>query len=216
MDYSFQPKQTSGRYVGIGIVVGLHIVIGWALASGMARKAVEVIKKPLEAVVIQEVTLPPPPPPPPPPKIVQPPKQVVAPKVQAPPPPPFVPPPEVAAPAPTSAPVIESVQAPPPAPPVIAPPAPPAPPAAVAAKSDIGVACPVQAKPEMPEKAIASGIAGTVRAEAVIRGGVVQEVRILSGPRVFHGAVRTAMQQYRCTAPDGTVASQDFDFRIEG
>lgn len=83
------------------------------------------------------------------------------------------------------------------------PPAPPAPPATGAAK------------PEMPEKAIASGIAGTVRAEAVIHGGAVQEVRILSGPRVFHAAVRTAMQQCRCTAPDGTVARQDFDFRIE-
>ncbi|NMG67295.1 energy transducer TonB, partial [Azoarcus indigens] len=65
MDYDYQPKQSTGRYVGIGAVIVLHIVIAWALASGMARKAVEVIKKPLEAVVIQEVVLPPPPPPPP-------------------------------------------------------------------------------------------------------------------------------------------------------
>jgi len=216
MDYDYQPKQSTGRYVGIGAVIVLHIVIAWALASGMARKAVEVIKKPLEAVVIQEVVLPPPPPPPPPPKI-EPPK-VAPPKVQAPPPPPFVPPPEVTPPpAPEAAPVIQAVQAPPPAPPAIEPPPPPAPPAPqpAAAKPDIGVACPVQARPEIPLKALQSGQGGTVRAEVTIRGGAVADVRILSGPRMFHAPVREALRQYKCTAADGTVAVQDFDFKIE-
>ena len=103
-----------------------------------ARKAVEVIKKPLEATVIQEVKLPPPPPPPPPPpRIVKPPEIKAPPKIEAPPPPPFVPPPEVTPP-PAPAPAITSVPTPPPAPPVIAPPPPPAPPAPPAAAGRSG------------------------------------------------------------------------------
>jgi len=206
MDYKYQPKSSTGRYSGIMFVVVLHIVLLWALLSGAARKAVEIIKKPLEAVVIQEVTLPPPPPPPP--KTIEPPKPQVA-KPQAP-PPPFVPPAE-AAPSPT-APVIAATSTLPPAPVAIEPlPAPrPAP-----AKADIGVACPVQAKPEIPPKALQDGLFGVVRAEASIRDGMVKEIRILSGPRVFHAAVRAAMQQYKCTAPDGTIAMQEFEFKVE-
>jgi periplasmic protein TonB len=40
-------------------------------------------------------------------------------------------------------------------------------------------------------------------------------VQILSGPRVFHAAVREAMLQYKCTAADGTIAVQEFAFKIE-
>lgn len=110
--------------VGIGIVLALHLVLGWALVNGLAQRLVEVIKSPLETKIIEEVKPPPPPPPenlPPPPKF-------------APPPPSFVPPPEVNVnPPPTPAPTITTTQvAPPPtpvtvspAPAVIAPPAPP-------------------------------------------------------------------------------------------
>ena len=158
--------EPSRRLTGWGVVVLLHIVILWALISGTARKGLEIIKKPLEAAVIQEVIIPPPPPPPPPP-----PKQIVkqepqAPKVLAP-PPPFVPPPEIAPPV-SSAPAIASVQTPPPAPPVIAPPPPPAPPApprpAGPARSEMSIACPTQVKPEMPRKAIQEGTEGVVKA----------------------------------------------------
>ena len=45
----------------------------YALMTGLARHAVEIIKKPLTATVIEELKLPPPPPPPPK-KIVEPPK----------------------------------------------------------------------------------------------------------------------------------------------
>ena len=205
MSPDFEPAASRGRYTGLGVVAALHIVIGYALVSGLARKAVEVIQKPLETVLIQEVTLPPPPPP----KIIQPPAPR-APRAEAP-PPPFVPPPEVTPP-PSAAPAIESVTTPPPTPVAIAAP-PPAP--AAPAKTDIGIACPTQAKPEIPSKALQEGTSGMVRARATIRGGMVQEVAILSGPRLFHAAVRAAMQAYRCTAPDGTVAEQEFTFRIE-
>ena len=85
-----------------------------------------------------------------------------------------------------------------------------------AAKSDIGVVCPTQVKPELPRKALQEGTSGVVRAQARISGGVVKEVTILSGPRVFHAAVRSAMQQYKCqSGAEEVIAVQEFEFKIE-
>ena len=208
--------EPSRRLTGWAVVAVLHIVILWALISGTARKGLEIIKKPLEAAVIQEVIIPPPPPPPPPKQIVK--QEPQAPKVLAP-PPPFVPPPEIAPPV-SSAPAIASVQTPPPVPAVIAPPPPPALPApprpAGPARSEMSIACPTQVKPEMPRKAIQEGTEGVVKAQALIRDGVVREVTIVSGPRVFHAAVREAMLQYKCaSAPGDVLAPQDFVFKVE-
>lgn len=209
MEYSYEQRDPSRRLKGIIIVVLVHAVIGWALVSGMARKGLDLIKKPLEAVVIQEVIIPPPPPPPPP-KQIKPPD---APPTEA--PPPFVPPPDVPPPAVSTAPTIVATAAPPPAPVVIAPPPPPAPPAKN--RSDIAVACPTQVPPEMPRKALQEGTTGEVRAQALISGGQVKSVEILSGPRVFHAAVRAAMMQYKCSN-DGSgdvLATQVFNFKVE-
>jgi protein TonB len=218
---SYGTHDPSSRVKGVVIVVALHVLIGYALASGMARKGLDLIKKPLEAVVIQEVIIPPPPPPP---KKVEPPKEL--PKVQAP-PPPFVPPPDVPPPVTSTAPVIVSTPTPPPAPVVIAPPPPPAPPAPVVVaapapvatgpkRSAIGVACPTQVAPEMPRKALQDGTEGVVKAQILIKNGVVQEVTILSGSRVFHAAVKNAIAQYKCVA-DGpeVMATQEFNFKLE-
>lgn len=122
MDFATQQRNPSKHVVGMGLVLGLHLVVGWAVVSGLATQLVEVIRAPIETKIIEEAKPPPPPPPenlpPPPPR-------------NAPPPPSFVPPPEinVAAP-PNPAPTITTTTvAPPPAPPVfIQPPAPPAPP----------------------------------------------------------------------------------------
>lgn len=84
MDFSEQ-GQSPKKFTGLAIVVFLHVVIVYALVTGLARKVVEVIAKPVETKIIEEVKPPPPPdlpPPPPPPKMVAP-------------PPPFIPPPEV-------------------------------------------------------------------------------------------------------------------------
>jgi protein TonB len=200
----YKPEDPSRRYKGIAIVVALHILIGWAIVSGTAKKALVALKKPLEAVVIQEVIIPPPPPPPPPKPI----KPQEVPKVEAP-PPPFVPPPDVAPPATLTAPVVQSVATPPPTPAVIAPPPKPAP-----NRSDIRVACPTQVQPEMPRRAIQNGIGGVVRAQVLIKEGAVKEVTILSGPSIFHAAVKAAMLQYKCTAESGEItATQEFVFR---
>jgi len=99
---------------------------------------------------------------------------------------------------------------------VIAPPPPPAPPAKVPTRNDIGVACPTQVVPEMPRKAIQDGTIGVVKAQALIKDGAIKEVTILSGPRVFHAAVRAAMMQYKCVTDGGDViATQEFNFKLE-
>lgn len=127
-DYAAQQRKPGKHIVGIGIVLVMHLLLGWALVSGLARKVVEVIKNPIETKIIEEVK----PPPPPPENLPPPPKSL-------PPPPSFVPPPEVVvAPPPTPAPAITvSPVVPPPQPVTIAPapaPAPaPAAPAALAA-----------------------------------------------------------------------------------
>lgn len=135
MNYAEQQRDPGKHALGIGIVIVMHILLGWALVNGLARTVIEVIKGPIETKIIEE-TKPPPPPPenlPPPPKF-------------APPPPSFVPPPEVVVNAPpTPAPAITATTiAPPPAPPVAIAPAqapvaeaPPAPPR-VAARPAIG------------------------------------------------------------------------------
>jgi protein TonB len=207
MNYDYQQRDPSRRTKGIIIVILVHALIGWALVSGMARKGLDLIKKPLEAVVIQEVIIPPPPPPPPPKEIKQPDVKVDAP------PPPFVPPPDVAPPVTSTAPSIVSTTAPPPTPVVIAPPPPPAPPKPN--RTDMSVACPTQVPPEMPRKAIQDGIVGVVRAQATIVNGVVKDVTVLSGPRVFHAAVRAAMMQYRCVNDGEVTATQEFNFKLE-
>ena len=206
----YRPKDPSRRYKGIAVVVVLHLFIGWAIVSGTARNALVALKKPLEAVVIQEVIIPPPPPPPP--KEIKPPEAM---KVDAP-PPPFVPPPDVAPQTTSNAPSIASVATPPTTAAVIAPPPVAAPPRPAPNRQDLRVACPTQVPPEMPRKAIQDGSEGVVKAQALVKNGAVQEVTILSGPRVFHAAVKAAMMQYKCTADAVEIlATQEFVFKIE-
>ena len=101
-----QEKNNSSRLTGFGLVVLIHIVIVYALASGLARKALDAVKGPIETKVIEEKVKPPDLPD----KVVPPPPDLKAP------PPPFVPPPEflVTAPAPPAARAIQSTQVVPP------------------------------------------------------------------------------------------------------
>jgi periplasmic protein TonB len=146
VDYAEAQRNPGKHPVGLGVVIVLHVLLGYALVSGLARKVVEVVKAPIETKIIEEIK---PPPPPPPENLPPPPKNL-------PPPPAFVPPPEVnVTPPPTPQPTITATNVvPPPTPAVMAPPAPPAPPApavsrARAAQIDVG-SCD---KPEYPAKA---------------------------------------------------------------
>ncbi len=214
----YRASDPKRRLTGWSLVLIVHLVVGWALVSGTARRGLDFIKKPLEAAVIQEVIIPPPPPPPPKP-IKQPEQQLPTPQA---PPPPFVPPPDIQPPVSSSAVAVQSVPTPPVAPAVIAPPPPPVPaprpPAPVAAPRppEIGLVCPTQVPPEMPRRAVQEGAQGVVKAQALIRGGAVQDVTILSGPRVFHAAVRSAMLQYKCVSQAAEVlATQEFVFKLD-
>ena len=208
----FEGSDPSRRWKSIGIVLVVHALIGWALMSGMARSGINLLKKPLEAVVLQEVIIPPPPPPPPPQL-----KEIKQPnvKVDAP-PPPFLPPPDVSPPVTTTAPtILATTVAPPPAPNVIAPPQSQPVPVAARNRQDIAVACPTQVAPSMPQRAIDDGISGVVKAKIEISNGVVKDVVILSGPRVFHSAVKAAVMRYSCISDGDIIATQDFTFKLE-
>lgn len=198
-----KPPASTNRSTGIAVVVGLHIVLGWALTTGLASKAVEAIKKPIEMALLPEV-LPPPPPPPPPPKVVK-----IEPVQKVVPPPAYVPPPEVvpivAPPPPIQAVQTQVPKEPPPivaaAPAPVVAPAPPAPPPVV--KREISLACPgyeAVLASALEEAIDRVGIKGTVQTLIKIRGNQVIDVATLSGPKEYHKYVQAAVKRMRCTA----------------
>jgi protein TonB len=193
MDFARQQRDPARHVIGITFVVLIHAVVIYALVTGLARKAVEVIKKPLSATIIEEIKAPPPPPPPPPPKkIIEPPPQVQQ-IVQ-----PYVPPPDIPVPTQQAEPVISAPTTTPPTEPVvIAPPvvvAPPAPKPAVR----VGLTPVEIIKPIYPRDAIRAGVRGgkVVCLLNVDEKGNVTDVKIKSAepPRVFEReTVRTLM-----------------------
>jgi protein TonB len=62
-------------------IIALHVFIAWALATGLARRAIELVAPPLETAVIDEVKQQDQPPPPPPPQMERPPVEVPPPDV---------------------------------------------------------------------------------------------------------------------------------------
>ena len=198
MNYAEQQRNPQKHAVGIGIVIVLHIVFGYALLHGLARSVIDVIKGPIETKIIEE-TKPPPPPPenlPPPPKF-------------APPPPSFVPPPEVIVNAPqTPAPTITTTTvAPPPTQVVIAPqvtvpaPAPAAPaPARVAARPAIGnvQAC-APGPDDYPAAALKEEATGTTRVRFTVDGtgklSAAEVVRSAGASRAHKALDRVAVQK---------------------
>ena len=208
LSYAQQQRDPRKHLFGLSAVIVFHIVLVYALANGLARKVVEVIKDPLSVNIIEEIK--PPPPPPPPPKIVQ------APKV-TPPPPAFVPTVEVPVIAP--APVITTTPTPPPpappAPPVQA--APPAPPAVI----NVAVACPNfrNVPPVMPPQAERQGLSGDVLVEFTVSGdGSVKDITVArSTNAIFNAAATKAISQYRCVGQGKDVrVKQQISFRVEG
>src|SRR3977135_1690013 len=97
------------RGVVLLAIIGLHIFIAWALATGLARRALEVIAPPIQTDIVEEVKSEKEPPPPPPPEFEKPPVEV--------------PPPDVTIDRPLEAPATTAITA------VAATPHPPAPPA---------------------------------------------------------------------------------------
>jgi len=199
---SYAQYQGDGRrnYAGIAAVVVLHVIVIYALANGLGRKVIEVLKKPLDVAIIEDVKIPPPPPPPPQVKQTPPP-------TNAPPPPAYVPPPEVVVrAAPVENTVTATAQTPPPPPVVAAPPAPPAPPAPVEPARpkvvDANKACPnyKEALGRLQAQADKQGWSGDIVVEVIVgAGGEVSNVSVVSATtKVFSNAVVAAVSRLPC------------------
>jgi len=218
MDFARQQRDPTKHLIGIVFVVLIHVVVLYALMTGLARTVVDVIKKPLSATIVDQIR-PPPPPPPPPKKIIE------VPKVQAP-VETYVPPPDIPVPTTQEAPVISAVTATPPAqphviaPPVVeAPPPPPPPPPKPAVRRGGDLVRISGDPPEFPRNAQRLNIEkGQVIARLMIdEKGNVTEVVIVSAvpPRHFDKAVIDALKEWKFRA-DGQkyVGEIEINFKL--
>jgi len=191
VDYA-QSQRSWGKHApSIALVVILHLGIGYALVTGLARKVVEVIKAPIETKIIEEIKKPPPDLPPPEINI-----QV----------PPVTPPPTI---------TTVTTTPPPPGPPPVYTPAPPAPPQPAVRREYKATYCP---RPSFPRQALREGITGTVVAHVhVAPTGAVTDVRILrSTNRMFDREVIRAMSQCKY-APEavGFIGEYEIEFKLQ-
>lgn len=232
----FENPSRAPRWAGAAAVVGLHLLAGWALMSGLARQTVESVRQTVEMAIIDAPAPPPPPPPPPRPKETPPPP---APAPKTPPPPAVAPPPpapKVWAPqpeiTPPPAPAAAPVQAVQPEPPRPVPPAPPAPPAPAApvpvaapapaapatpVRAEVGLACPGYAQIIQDTMAGAFdryGITGVVKVRMLVRGGQVVEASVLSGPREYHRLAVSAARRMKCQASGADEVQVNFEISL--
>lgn len=203
MDYAQRERNPARHLPSITMVVVLHLLLGYALVTGLARKVVEVMKAPIETKIIEEMKKPPPDtPPPPPPKLATP-------------PPPFIPPPEINIQVPITqvAPTITTVTTtpPPPAPAIVAPPAP-----QPAVRKEYKTLQRVDVP--YPRQALQQGITGRVVAHVVVApSGAVTEVRIISSTnRLFDRDVIRALSQWRYNPePVGFIGEYELVFNLK-
>jgi protein TonB len=195
-----ESQRNPGKHpTGLIIVVIMHVLLAYALVSGLAKKVVDKVM-----VTETKVVEAPPPPPPPPPKDLPPPPK------NLPPPPVYVPPPPVDVPPPPIAPQITTTTvAPPPQQErtvtATAAPAPPAPPAPVrrpvpARFNAADPAC----KPEYPPAALRAGATGIthMRFQVDASGHVVgAEVVGSSGPTREHRQLDAAAKAAFSSCP---------------
>jgi protein TonB len=203
--YNYAARQRSPikHWRSIALVVLLHLVLLWAIQSGLAQKVVQVAKVVVQAELISEVTpsLPPPLAPKPPPP--------------APPPPPTAPVVTTPSPAAIQLPAAPSVATP------VTPPAPAAPAVRTSAVIQAGATC---AKPDYPSASRRLEEEGTVTLKFLIGvdGRVMQaEVEKTSGFQRLDEAARNALS--KCQFKPGTVdgkpeqswASIKYTWRLE-
>lgn len=198
MDYRQQQEGPSKHLTGIGFVIVLHVLLGWALYAGLGKSIIDKVKEDMKTVFVEPVKPDLPPPPPPPVDMVPPPQVQTV----------FVPPPEVSVTPPTV--VTNAIAAPTtPVAPVFAPPAPPAPPAqvaapVVAAAPSVGTACPnsqeIRANIKYPPQAQRDGVQGEVVIEFTVTasGDIKDEKVVSSSNRLFNNVSLNATRQFKC------------------
>jgi protein TonB len=205
-NYAARQRSTLKHWRSIALVVLLHLLLLWAIQSGLANKVVQAAKVVVQAELISEIkpSLPPPPPPKPPPP--------------APPPPPTAPVVTTPSPAAIQLPAAPAVAAPTPP---TAPPAPSTPAVRTSAVIQAGATC---AKPDYPSASRRLEEEGTVTLKFLIGvdGRVMQaEVEKTSGFQRLDEAARNALS--KCQFKPGTVdgkpeqswASIKYTWRLE-
>ncbi|SAL54382.1 biopolymer transporter TonB [Caballeronia udeis] len=210
MKFAGQQQHSANRFIGIGFVALLHVLIVYILLNGLASKVVEVIRKPIETRIIEEAK----PLPPPKPAIALPPPPKFAP------PPPFIPPPEVVVPVqPQQSVVVQrspvpQQSTPMPAPAVAAPPA-------HTVHTEVGVVCPnsqqVRQSMHYPREALRDNITGEVLVEFVVDAhGNMENVQVVkSADPVLDRAAVNAVKQFNCVAQGEDVRVQvPFSFNL--
>jgi protein TonB len=213
MDYAQQQRDPTKHLVGLTLVILLHILIVYALVTGLARKVVDVIKKPIETKIVEEAKPPPPPetPPPPPPKLNTP-------------PPPFIPPPEVqiAVPPPLTSTITAVTTTPPPPVATITPTPPPQ--RTVVRTEPVIDAAHSCARPEYPPASLRAEETGTVTLKFLIDTdgrAIKSEVERSSGHKRLDEAARAALSlcKFRPGTVDGkpqqSVAHVQYVWKIE-
>ena len=214
-DYASRQRKPTKHLIGLGLVVVLHLLLFWAISSGLARAFVKKIQGPVEAVLLEDTKpdIPPPPPPPPPPKNLPPPPPAYVPPVDV----------QVSAPAPVNAIAAVSATPQPPAPVVPTVTAP-----AVVAAPAVRTAAVVNAsnceKPEYPSASRRLEEEGTVSLRFLVGtdGKVIQaEVEKSSGYKRLDEAARAGLS--RCAFKPATVdgkpeqgwATMKYTWRLE-
>ncbi len=198
MNFAESQRNPGKHPTGLIIVIIMHVLLAYALVSGLAKKVVD-------KVMVTETKLveaPPPPPPPPPKDLPPPPKNLPPPPVYVPPPPVDVPPP------PPQQQITTTSVLPPPAPEPrlqapAAPPAPAAAPAVVARPATIDASDP-SCKPDYPAAAQRAGATGVshIRFSIDANGKVTNAVIIQpSGPTREHRLMDAAAKAALSTCP---------------
>jgi protein TonB len=195
------------RTIVLFAIIGLHIFIAWALATGLAHRAIELVAPPLQTTVVDEVVKRDEPPPPPPPQMERPPVEVPPPDVQI----------ELPV-EPTSTAIVDTTDKPV----VKAPPPPPAPKAVNRVGGGPGKGFP-NTDDYYPSASARLGESGTATVHVCVdtKGKLTEEptVQESSGtPRLDEGAVKLAKAgsgHYRPTTEDGNPVASCFGFRVK-
>lgn len=198
MNFAQQNRNPVRHMTAVGAVALLHLVVGVALVSGLARKVVEIYRKPVDVSIVEEQVKPPPPPPPP------------KPMRTAAPPPAYAPPPDIPAPAVPAPAAITATTAEVP------------PPASAPAPVAVGAVCPnhlaVRSHVPYPPLAQRQGIGGEVLVEfTVATDGRIGNVTVVkSSHPVFEKTVVEAVDKFRCAGQAQPVRVRvPFAFRLE-
>jgi periplasmic protein TonB len=187
-------------------IIGLHVFIAWALATGLARRAIELVAPPLQTTVVEEVVKRDEPPPPPPPQMERPPVEVPPPDVNI----------ELPA-EPTSTAIVDTTDKP-----VIKAPPPPPPKPTNRVGGGPGKGFP-NTDDYYPSASARLGEAGTATVHVCVdvKGKLSEEPTIqeTSGtPRLDEGALKLAKAgsgRYRPTTEDGNPVPSCFGFRVK-